>query len=487
VVSNSITLYIETPLSSILAMTGETTSFATSHSTTHDSQQLHNMSTLEVSQRPGQIGLPTPGTPPADDFEQKSPYHKAHQIVGLTTPVSPAFESFHTTDGCNSQDDQLLYPEYVKASQTDGPLFDVASHRSPSPAIQYNYQSPVPRVERCRGRQLSSPSRAFLQAIPEDVVGVVQIYNYDPVGYTRYIAEQNDRHRAMRRELAAKKTLPPPTVSSVGPRDSHTLQQLEMLTKSLRIRKGKSYSCTSMTGPIIGMPPGSPDGPPLSSDAQRSITPDVQRNFAVQKRSREQFSDERANAANAAKRRRAVTPRAVAAEVDVAQAHNAKRRRRPSSVAPGSPAVHNSPSNKNKTHTRAQASKKVEDDLKDSEWAKLPDYCPDTTSLDAPNTKKLRVSWPNSDPLDLSNDADEQFMHPQEIELAATLRFHCNQYLINKRRIFKAKVKAMQEGKAFNKTACQQCTAMDVNKASKLWAAFDEVGWFDEHWFKKFL
>jgi hypothetical protein len=78
-------------------------------------------------------------------------------------------------------------------------------------------------------------------------------------------------------------------------------------------------------------------------------------------------------------------------------------------------------------------------------------------------------------------------MHPQEIALAATLRFHCNQYLINKRRIFKAKVRALEEGKAFNKTACQQCTAMDVNKASKLWAAFEEVGWFDEHWFRRFL
>jgi len=262
-----------------------------------------------------------------------------------------------------------------------------------------------------------------------------------------------------------------------------------MLTKAQRVKKGKSYSCTSMTGPIVGMAPGSPDGPPLSSNAKRSVTPDVRRAFTAHKRSHEQISEESANAVATTKRRRIATPRVVVADVDIVQTQNAKRRRRTSSVAPGSPAVHNSPGNsaKAKTHTRAQASKKVEDELHASDWAKLPDYCPDTTSLDVPNAKKLRVSWPNSDPLDLSNDADEQFMHPQEIELAATLRFQCNQYLINKRRIFKAKVKAMQEGKAFNKTACQQCTAMDVNKASKLWAAFDEVGWFDEHWFKKFL
>lgn len=146
--------------------------------------------------------------------------------------------------------------------------------------------------------------------------------------------------------------------------------------------------------------------------------------------------------------------------------------------------------NKSKTHTRAQASKKVDDDLKDDEWQKLPDYCPPQSTLEAAAGTApplLRVSWGTSDPLDLSSDPDAKYMHPQEVALAATLRFHCNQYLINKRRIFKARVRCLREGRAFNKTACQQCTAMDVNKASKLWAAFDAVGWFDERHFHRFL
>jgi hypothetical protein len=313
----------------------------------------------------------------------------------------------------------------------------------------------------------------------------MEIYNHDPLGYARYISEQNERHRAMRRERAIlEKTLPYPTVSDTPSRDAYTWRILGTFSKAPRIKKGKPYSCPSMTGPIIGMPPGSPDGPPLDDARKRDES------FAVvsHKRTRDQAVDEAVQVSSLSKRRRGpATPTVVVAPNP--QPPATKRRRRTSSVAPLSPGANGSPgqSAKSKSHTRAQASKKVDDDFKDAEWAKLVDYCPDTASLDAPGAQKLRVVWSSSETLDLSNDPDAQFMHPQEIALAATLRFHCNQYLINKRRIFKAKVRALEEGKAFNKTACQQCTAMDVNKASKLWAAFEEVGWFDEHWFRRFL
>lgn len=471
----------------------------TTQSQSIDSSLHHSMATLEVTKRSTTMGLPTPSTPPADDFDQTSPAMLARLPVGLSTPVSPAFGSFHATEACSTQDDQLLYPDYHKASSNDGPLFDTASHRSPSPSIQRNFEPIAAVPVQPKSKHSSPDSRTYLRTIPDDVVGVLQIYNHDPVGYARYIAEQNDRHRAMRREramhdsrFASQKALPLPTISAAATtRDAHTMQQLEMLTKAPRVKKGKSYSCPSMTGPIIGMPPGSPDGPPLRDEMRYSSPPEVSRPFAPQKRTRDQATVENAAPSSSPpKRRRVPVLPGVPVNTAATQAHSAKRRRRLSSAAPGSPEAYSSPttaSGKPKTHTRAQASKKVDDDLKDSEWMKLADYCPDIASLDAPGARKLRVSWGTSDPLDLSNDADEKFLHPQEIQLAATLRFHCNQYLINKRRIFKAKVKALQEGKAFNKTACQQCTAMDVNKASKLWAAFDEVGWFDEHWFQKFV
>jgi hypothetical protein len=451
-----------------------------------DSPQ-QTMATLKPSTMAAHIGLPTPGTPPADDFDQRSPaLQPEHRSARLSTPVSPEFGAFRLNEACSSQDDQVLYPDYHKASPNEKPLFDDSSRRSPSPSLMRNIiLQPPASVPTAAVKPSTYDSRTYLRAIPEHVVGVLEIYNHDPLGYARYISEQNDRHRAMRRERAMlEKTLPYPTVSSTPSRDAYTWRILDTLSKVPRVKKGKPYSCPSMTGPIIGMPPGSPDGPPLD-DARRADESSV---AVSNKRTRDQTVDEAVQVSSLPKRRRGPTTAAVAVPAN-SQPPATKRRRRTSSVAPMSPGATGSPgqSAKSKSHTRAQASKKVDDDLKDTEWARLVDYCPDTASLDAPGAKRLRVSWGTSDSLDLSNDPDAQFMHPQEIELAATLRFHCNQYLINKRRIFKAKVRALEEGKAFNKTACQQCTAMDVNKASKLWSAFDEVGWFDEHWFRRFL
>jgi hypothetical protein len=451
-------------------------------------QQYSTMTTLKPSTMAGHIGLPTPGTPPADDFNQRSPiFRPDHKSARLSTPVSPAFGTFNLNESCSSQDDHVLYPDYHKASPNEKPLFGDSSRRSPSPTLLRNQQLGPSNSAHFESKQSAFDPRAYLRSLPP-VVGIDKIYDHGPVDYARYIIHQNADHRAKRRERAQlEKELPRPTISIAISRDSHTLQQLDMLNKAPRIKKGKPYSCPSMTGPIIGMPPGSPDGPPLDDACKVRESPAV----VSHKRVREQVVEEAVQMPSLRKRRRgpAVTAASAPSVVANTQPPAIKRRRRTSSVAPMSPGASGSPgqSAKSKSHTRAQASKKVDDDLKDTEWAKLVDYCPDTASLNTPGARKLRVSWGTSDSLDLSNDPDAQYMHPQEIELAATLRFHCNQYLINKRRIFKAKVKTLQEGKAFNKTACQQCTAMDVNKASKLWAAFDEVGWFDEHWFRQYL
>jgi hypothetical protein len=135
--------------------------------------------------------------------------------------------------------------------------------------------------------------------------------------------------------------------------------------------------------------------------------------------------------------------------------------------------------------TRAAPSKKL-DGKAPSQWAELEDFCPPVSSLDSME-EELSVLWTNSSALNLDNDPDRVHLHPQELKIASKLRLHGNEYLLNKRRIFAAKLKSLQEGTAFNKTSAQNATSVDVNKASRLWSAFDGVGWFDEAWFKQWL
>jgi len=40
--------------------------------------------------------------------------------------------------------------------------------------------------------------------------------------------------------------------------------------------------------------------------------------------------------------------------------------------------------------------------------------------------------------------------------------------------------------KDFRKTDAQQACKIDVNKASKLWTAFDKAGWFQNKWMEPF-
>lgn len=121
----------------------------------------------------------------------------------------------------------------------------------------------------------------------------------------------------------------------------------------------------------------------------------------------------------------------------------------------------------------------------DKRWASLPDYSPPISTLDG-KPKALKVTWRGS-PNDLSGDPDIHAMHPQEIEVAAELKLPAAQYLANKRRIFQAKLASLQTGKTFTKTAAQQACNIDVNKTSKLWEAYDRIGWFDEQHFQKWL
>jgi hypothetical protein len=122
----------------------------------------------------------------------------------------------------------------------------------------------------------------------------------------------------------------------------------------------------------------------------------------------------------------------------------------------------------------------------DTDYASLPDYAPPTDTLPKANTKVLKADW-KGQVLDLTNDPDRHMLHEAEVNLAATLRLSCATYLCSKRRIFQARIEALRIGKEFRKTDAQQACKIDVNKASKLWQAYEKVGWFKPEFFVHFL
>ena len=130
-------------------------------------------------------------------------------------------------------------------------------------------------------------------------------------------------------------------------------------------------------------------------------------------------------------------------------------------------------------HTRAPSIKRPED----IHFEALPDLSPPTSSLPA-NNKSLKIDWSSHNPLDLSADPHRHLLHEAEVALASTLRLSCATYLCSKRRIFLKLREAYQTGREFRKTDAQQACQIDVNKASKLWIAFEKVGWFSQAWLK---
>lgn len=118
----------------------------------------------------------------------------------------------------------------------------------------------------------------------------------------------------------------------------------------------------------------------------------------------------------------------------------------------------------------------------------IPDYSPDvTTTLPPNNSKCLKIDW-KGQPMDLSNDPNlNKLKHPGEILLASILRLPIAVYLDSKRRLFYEKVSRLKQGKSFRRTDAQKACRIDVNKASRLFAAFEKVGWLNDELFEKYL
>ncbi|KAI0850808.1 hypothetical protein F5Y00DRAFT_29315 [Daldinia vernicosa] len=121
----------------------------------------------------------------------------------------------------------------------------------------------------------------------------------------------------------------------------------------------------------------------------------------------------------------------------------------------------------------------------DKDFASLANFCPPLDSLPE-RSNSLKVDWKGT-PIDLSNDPHRHLLHPDEITLAANLRLDCATYLTSKRRMFIRRRECLKMGKEFRKTDAQQACKIDVNKASKLWTAFDKVGWLEKTWMADFM
>jgi hypothetical protein len=121
----------------------------------------------------------------------------------------------------------------------------------------------------------------------------------------------------------------------------------------------------------------------------------------------------------------------------------------------------------------------------DKDFASLDDLAPPVNTLPSkPNS--LKVDW-KGNALDLSNDPHRHLLHPDELILASNLRLDCATYLTSKRRIFLRRLECARIGKEFRKTDAQQACKIDVNKASKLWQAYDRVGWLDIEWMREYM
>jgi hypothetical protein len=119
------------------------------------------------------------------------------------------------------------------------------------------------------------------------------------------------------------------------------------------------------------------------------------------------------------------------------------------------------------------------------DWESVPDFSPDSATL--PNNNRcMKVEW-KGQPMDLKNDPLVEKLHPAEVTLASILRLPCNLYLDSKRRLFAEKVARLRRGLPFRRTDAQKSCRIDVNKASRLFAAFEKIGWLEDDLFNKYL
>lgn len=367
--------------------------------------------------------LLTPEEPTIDSFDEPQP---VRVVEPRSPPVSPAFRPLSALNAA-SHEDQQLYP--VSDSTHARPLF----HSNTTPRTTPDRDSSASAASEpatSPKTPISGDDHHWSRRNSSGVIGIVQRYNADPYAWHQKCL---DELMEMKRLKLEARQLPPPTSRPVK-RDSHTQRLLESLGKS---RVAKSTPVATET---------------------------------IERRSEKVASPIKSTRANASDESRRQQP--------------TKRHNRQTSTPTNTLAALSQASAAPKPRTRQPPSKVVE--RKDQSWTEVADYCPPKESLDS-MSRKLSVEWTNKNHQDLSQDPDRVHLHPQELAVASTLRLKCDRYLLIKRLIFQEKVKFLKENKEFNKTSAQNCCNVDVNKISKLWQSFNDVGWFDRHWFEQYL
>lgn len=136
------------------------------------------------------------------------------------------------------------------------------------------------------------------------------------------------------------------------------------------------------------------------------------------------------------------------------------------------------------SNSRASPSSASQVRVHDLSLNQIEDYAPPLSSL--PPGKSLRAEWKGA-PMDLSNDPDLHLLHPAEAHLASVLRLPCEVYLDSKRRLFAEKVHRLKQGLPFRRTDSQKACRIDVNKASRLFGAFEKIGWLQDELFTEHM
>ncbi|EME47931.1 hypothetical protein DOTSEDRAFT_78084 [Dothistroma septosporum NZE10] len=390
--------------------------------------------------------LLTPEEHAADSFSISKPL-PSFQTAVPSPPASPEFNSFNTESHFRANDD-ILYPDHssVQSQPSERPLFDEeirwesqqrqptpATERSPSIATPHGSPEQTPAHSLEKNFEAASIDDQFQQRRSEPV-GPVQLYNTYGLDYYRYMLSQSEEHRKRRQ---AARQLPIPQDTKAAERDEYTRRVLASIGQAYRVSKAKATAVQTQPKPRTSRPLSS-----RASAKPESRPAPVNGSSPSVKRSRRQPSTSDA---------------AFGALPHIAQP---------------------------KPRTRAAPSKKI--DGEDEQWFNIPDCAPPLSYLDEPGVK-LVAQWNNGNMLNLDNDPNREHLHVQELEVAAVLRLPCNKYLANKRRVFNERLKSLREGRDFNKTSAQNVTKIDVNKASRMWQAFDNIGWFDEKWFQTHL
>ncbi|CAG8626657.1 12662_t:CDS:1 [Ambispora gerdemannii] len=88
------------------------------------------------------------------------------------------------------------------------------------------------------------------------------------------------------------------------------------------------------------------------------------------------------------------------------------------------------------------------------------------------------ISW-KGPPMQITNLPHYDYLQPTEATLASTLRLTPAQYLTSKSSIISAARRYAKRVMPFRKSDAQRLLRIDVNKSSKLWEFFRDIGWFD--------